>query len=264
MLTLDLDMNLLSGQMERFVEELGMDGPTVVRTQGRLLIETLIRITPPHTLSQGRKAVARDVRNALGLFNDAKYGAQTRVAKVRAKSGGYSVHSLSPMAALTIAMRKGDIPAANAILRNLRGGPLKNFQAATFSKGLHTGVRNARGRVTRSQRIFAATPAAARARLRKVQALVGQAKGAFLPALHAVGGSAPGWIERQGGKFGAVEDVQLDPGQLDPRLTVINNARGMRALDQRDVDKTLRLRERAMKTHIAKLLELRAKENHLT
>lgn len=263
MLTIDLDLNLLSEQMERYVHELGMDGPTVVKTQTRLLLETLIRICPPHSLKQGRAAIKRDIKNALGLFNDLKYLGEARTVTKAAKGRGVSTFSLSPMAALTVAARRGDTAAVNAILRHLPKSNLSRFTGVTFTESLHTGRRNARGRVRRSTGILALTPTQARNYLKQVQGRSGQAKGAFVPALHAVGGKAASWIERHQGKHGDVDDVHLGAGELDPRLTVINQARGIRSLDDRDVSKTIRFREAAMKTHISKLLELRAKETNL-
>ena len=240
-LTIDLDLNLLSEQMERYVHELGMDGPTVVKTQARLLLETLIRICPPHSLKQGRAAIARDLKNALGRINE-------RIIR---------------MPALQEALLRGDVAAVNAITARLPRSSLGGLHAQTFSKSLHTDRRNARGRVKRSQGILALTPAAARKYVKEVQSRSGQAKGAFIPALHAVGGKAASWIERHQGKFGAVDDVHLGAGELDPRLTVINRARGMRALDDADVSKTIRFRERAMKTNIERLLKVRAQQTGL-
>ena len=173
--------------------------------------------------------------------------------------------SLSPMAALTVAARKGDVVAVNAILRHLpKSTTLNRFTATAFNKGLHTSKQNARGRVRRSQGVLALTPAEARRYLKDVQSRSGQAKGAFIPALHAVGGQAAGWIERHGGKYGDVADVHLGEIEDDPRITIINQARGIRALDDKDVSKTIRFRAQAMKTHISTLLKLRAKENNLT
>jgi hypothetical protein len=242
-LTIDLDLVKLSEEMQRYVTELGHDGPTVVITQGRLLLETLIRITPPHSLKEGRAAIARDLRRALGLLNE---------RTIRNDS-------------LRKALRSGDVATVNAILERLRNkSPLGTFRAETFRKELHTGQRNARGRVARKTGTLALTPAAARKYLKEVQGRSGQAKGAFAPALHAVGGKASGWIEKHGGKYGDVSDVHLQPGEMDPRLTAINSARGIASLDDRDIGKAITLRGRAMLTHIDKLLELRARQTNLT
>jgi hypothetical protein len=238
--TIDLDMNTLSRQMERYVRELGQDGPTVVKTQARLLLQTLIRITPPHSLKEGRAAVARDVRRALGLIDERKIKVPW----------------------IATALKDGEIQVVNAWLKNLpSSSPLRGFTARAYGKELHTGQRNTRGHVRRSQHIIALPPSAARKRLRDVQKRVGQAKGAFMPAYHLVGGSAAGWIERRG-KYGGVTDVDLKPGP-DPRLTIINNARGMRSLDERAVSRTIMIREEAMGKHIAKQHEIRARENNL-
>ena len=39
--------------------------PKALRGEGRQLASRLVRFTPPKTLSQGRKAVARDIRRAV-------------------------------------------------------------------------------------------------------------------------------------------------------------------------------------------------------
>lgn len=240
-LTVDIDLNLLSGQMERFVRELGADGPTVVKDTGRLLLLQLIKITPPKTLKQGRAAIKRDLINALGNVDE---------RKIR-------------MPALKDALRKGDVAATNAILRNLKKSALGNLHAMTFAENLHTGRRNARGRVRRSTGVLALPPAAARAYMTRVQKRSGQAKGAWVPALRVVGGTAPAWITRHGGRFGDVADVHLGPVEDDARLTVINSARGVRSIDQGAVSKSIRIREQAMKTRISTLLRLRAQQNNL-
>jgi hypothetical protein len=241
MLTLDLDLALLSGQIERYVRDLGMDGPTVVKNTARLLLLQLIKLTPPKSLKQGRAAIARDLRNALGLIDERKIKRED----------------------LRTALKSGDAVAVNAILRRVRKGPLDGLHAQTFSKELHTGKRNSRGRVRSRQGILAVTPARARKYLKEVQSRSGQAKGAFVPALKVVGGKAPGWVERHQGKFGDVSDVHLGAGEKDPRITAINSARGIRSLDQSDVSKAIRFRGAAMSKNISNLLRVRAKQHNL-
>ena len=99
---------------------------------------------------------------------------------------------------------------------------------------------------------------------RSVLARVGKAKAGFAPAYRAVGGgSLPSWVERHTSPEGSANDVALSPGETDPRITIINFARGAKGIRPAVLARTLQIRANAMNTHIRKQLSLRARENAL-
>lgn len=131
-LTIDMDLALLSHQIQRAVKEIGADTSAETKRQARLLTETFIRITPPHSLKQGRAAIKRDGR---------KKGARPcrRIED----------HQQEFQEGAAIGRHR-----RSAILPRIQTGPLRGFTATGFSKDLHTSKRNRRGRVTKSQCII--------------------------------------------------------------------------------------------------------------
>jgi hypothetical protein len=214
-----------------------------------------VKLTPPHGLSQGLRALAGDMRK-LFLQIDSK------VWRVIVDQKGllrvYPIH------------RKANRRGAKVTDRV----KLMGFEQM---KAFHYARLNGRGRVTgtridnlvgRKKSDIAQVGLVSRASYRKYKAQagkrIGKAKAGFIPAMAAVGGRIPGsWITRHGAPEGEAADVHLADGEHDARLTVINRARGIQHLSSSSIATAIRYRGNAMEKHVDKLLELRAAEANL-
>lgn len=252
-LTVDLELNEVIRQIDRYIHGLGMDGPTVVKDQTRLLLKQLMDdATPPDSLAQGRTAIAGDLRKIFFPFNNRNW------RLVIDRKGAFRI-----------------FPIAHK--RNRRGASVTDeLTALPFSamKAWHYGRLNSRGRVKgttpgnlvgRKKSDVAKMGLVKLSDFRKyrasVQKRVGKAKAGFVPGYQAVGGTGvKSWVARHNGADGSVPDKHLDPGELDPRITIINATRGARGIRADVLARSLSYRAAAMKTHISKLLSLRAKE----
>jgi hypothetical protein len=63
--TVDIEYQEYAQAFSEFIRERGALLPKALRGEGRQLASRLVRFTPPKTLAQGRKAVARDIRRAV-------------------------------------------------------------------------------------------------------------------------------------------------------------------------------------------------------
>lgn len=157
----------------------------VIKEETKGVTQNIIRLTPPRSLAQGRKAVARDIGRVV-----------TGVPNVEGESKSPVWKAVNRLA------KRGETDKINKILGGWRGRP-RFTSAAADIKREHIARRNNYGKVRGAPRLVAMATEA-RKYLREVQARVGWAKSAWVPALMAAGGSAAGWIRRHAAQSGIV------------------------------------------------------------
>lgn len=180
-----------------------------IRFQGRLLFQKVIEFTPPKDRAQGRKAVARDIRNA--------------VAPIRADSfEDPHIKSL---------FRKKDYIGLTRVFQSIGTGPLQGTTVTAFREDLHTSQRNRRGQVPTRKLIKFATPdvGAFNRYVRKVQDRVGMARGAWVKAVINLGGKAANWFSKWIG-MGQFTDRSNSP--VTPYIEQINRSPWSRRGDE--------------------------------
>lgn len=202
----------------------------VIREEGRLFAQQIVRLTPPQTQAQGRGAVARDFSRAVGVLDKNSFS--------RAKQ-----EVREPMREL---IRRKDNETLEQALNQMdnRGWVVKRFDPAD-----HTGRRNKYGRVTRKSFVMTTDATAARKHLRKMQAAVGWAKGAQVAVIRALGGSVPSWY----GKHESASGYAVIDQTENMRVTAV--ARNIKIPGyQRMVDAALATRERIAQRKIDRLI----------
>lgn len=186
------------------------------RYQGRLLFERIMNwrggaiATPPKTLTQGKKAVQRDIYRAVfplraEAFTDVKM--RKRVRSVIDKGDHVALQEMA---------RKG-----------VFGIGLKKAFVARFSPKMHQSQRRSRGRVTgnsnRKNYVYATDDVdQLKAYSEKVQSRVGQGKGGWASALIKLGGKPAAWIAKHV-RQGTCED-RLHPANKRLSFAGINQS----------------------------------------
>lgn len=144
--------------------------------QGRLLFQKVIQFTPPKDRAQGRKAVARDIRNAVAPIKPSSFESPD----IRKMFG------------------KKDYIGLTRVFQSIGTGPLSGTTVTSFREDLHTSQRDRRGRVPMRRQIKFATPdvGAFNQYVRKVQDRVGMARGGWVKSVMALAGTAASWISK--------------------------------------------------------------------
>ena len=173
-ITADTNAREFRAALERYIRVTRRGVPGAIRQQGRLLMARVTSFTPPRTLSQGRKAVKRDIHRAVQPFG---------VRGVR-----------SPR--LRELLRARDYSGLNAFAENVPNLP-KRWEP--FSEGLHSGARGSRGRVHRPTGVATPDTDAVASYVKRKQGMVGQGRGGWVTALQRLGGKAPAFAARHAG-----------------------------------------------------------------
>lgn len=214
-----------------------------IKYQGRLLFQKVIQFTPPNDRAQGRKAVARDIKNAVAPI----------------KADAFESKHIKDL------FRKRDYLGLTRVFASIGPGPLQGATITSFRPELHIEQRNNRGRVPVRRQIKFATPdvAAVTAYIRKVQDRVGMAKGGFAQAVISLGGKTANWVSKWSmiGRFvdrsdnpvtPFIEQINRSPwtrrGDED---RAISNAMESRAVQIRS-DMEARIKKAAEKARISK------------
>lgn len=211
-----------------------------------LLVEAIMKLTPPKTLAQGRAAVGRDIQKVMRSFDP---------ASVR-----------SPGIAKIVAKR--DIEAFNLVASKVKSGPMAGARAIPFSPEAHTSQRSRRGRIEgkdRNQVVLGSDAGLLKRYIKSVRDRVGYAKSGWLAALYLVGGRvAPSWVTRHGTTGGAVIDQRGEAMSItainrtpwavrkDEAMRIISDAKSSRAVSIENKIKTkLRLARQEAKLQAA-------------
>jgi hypothetical protein len=199
-LQVDVDHQAYGEALAEFIRYHGATLPKALRSEGRQLALRLVKFTPPKTLSQGRKAVARDIQRAVQPLKPAQFDSK-RIRQL---------------------IRKKDREALEAVFGNFPNtSSLHGVKVIdpNFPED-HRKARDRRGRVRKFQRVV--TPDAAKVRdyIKTVQERVGRGRAGWAVALLALGGNTQGWIVRH---------AKPDTGEIQDRSDV----RGFIQMDNR-------------------------------
>lgn len=228
--TVDIEYQEYATALSDFIRERGTLLPKALRSEGRLLASRLVRFTPPKTLSQGRKAVARDIQRAVRPLQAADFTSQ-RIRKL---------------------IRKRDYAGLEAVFARFPQGSELHGVSVVEPKfpEMHEQARASRGRVLKFQR--RATPDADKVRdyIRTVQGRVGRGRSGWAVSLLALGGKPPAWVLRH-----AKRDTGLFEDWIDARgyIRMENRSEWAEAGDEdRIVANAVRSRTRSLREAIAK------------
>lgn len=235
-LAFSLDTTVFDRAVLRYVEELGVELPKAVKGAARLLAEDLLRLTPPKSQGQGRKAVARDINNAATVLN---------AAKLRNK-------------VFAQAVRDQEYDVVNAFLARLRQRGANGFSAfhlEHFSPALHQRARNRRGRVPRSRGVLVLERLEHLRYVREIQGHVGSTKYAWGVGARRLGASVPGWILKHSSVHGEITE---DYNPKSPHVVLANRGPGIDNLGSSLVQRAVNRRAKAMTKDVDQILKGRA------
>lgn len=176
----------------------------VLNEEWPLLMEVVIKLTPPKTNIQGRAAVARDIYKTMRPFDPAAI----RTEGIRE------------------IVEKKDFRAYDIVAQRVKSGPMAGTHAVAFSPKQHTSQRNRMGRVGGGYKgravVLGTDGPLLTVYVKEVQSRVGWAKSGWLLALRLVGGRrAAAFVERHfSGAGGGFIDDRKNPN--DPSITAIN------------------------------------------
>jgi len=181
--------------MARFIREQGAIVPKALRFEGRQLAARLVKFTPPRTLSQGKKAVARDIKRAVRPLRSRDFSSK----------------------AIRKLIRKKDHAALEAVFANFpQTSDLHGVAVVEpdFPK-MHEEVRDRRGRVKRFQGRVSPDAGVVRDYIGTIQARVGRGRSGWAISLLALSGRTSAWVIRHGsGQTGRFEDRLKPEGYL--------------------------------------------------
>ena len=234
MLDVEVELSKLDLAILRFVSDLGMELPKAVWTAARQVNAEVIRLTPPKTYAQGRKAVARDINRAIFGMNPAK------IVSPRFKE----------------LIDRHDVAGIRAILRNAQDSWLSNFELVHFSPEFHTAVRDKRGRVQRSKRVFTGDFHEHTRYVRLVQGRVGSLKAWWAPSAAILGNPIPAWVSKHVPPGNAVVNDLSD--KVNPRIVMINAGKGTDRISKAVLASAIRRRTARMNKDVDQILQGRA------
>lgn len=164
-------------------------GMGTLTVQGKLLLEHVMRITPPKTISQGKNRVRLDITDIFRPLYPEQFTSR-------------SIQNL---------VRKGDPVAWENFSSKLKGDKLANTRAIIPNERLHKANRDRRGRALPKPSPNMVTLKPNHSTLKQMilasQANVGYAKAGWVRAYTELGGDrAPEWVKRHFPGKGIFED----------------------------------------------------------
>lgn len=236
-LTFNVDSIRFDRAMAVLSREVEGGAPKVVKDETKLLLQQVIRFTPPKTLAQGRAAVARDVQRAMTPLDDTKFTSKK----------------------IATAIRQKNVNAMRDIVRRIPS--MRDYGVEEFDPiKLHQNKRDSRGRIQRNKKIFVLDKKGWKRYAKATQKHVGSAKAGYWPGLQAVGGTVPSWVSRHSGIFGGVDAGKLyDPHS--PRIRITNHSRAAISQEQQthSVESAVRMRARSMEGKFRHLIAEKAR-----
>lgn len=174
-----------------FIKQRKITVEKALRLQGRLLVQRLIKFTPPETYKQGRDRVRADVRKSAKLITPIAFRSEAIQKLVRRKKN----------------------TALSKVFGRFKSGKTKGAKSSAFNArhiGQHHTSRGKDGRVKRNLRSGGeVTPDVAKvnAYTRRIQENVGMAKGGWAKAFKMLGGRPAGWYNRHSSKGRFVDEA---------------------------------------------------------
>jgi hypothetical protein len=206
-------------------------GMGTLSVQGKLLIEHVMRLTPPRTISQGKTRVRLDLEKIFRPLDPSKFKSD-------------SIANL---------IRKGDPVAWNNFSRNLRDGSLRDTLAVIPTKALHQANRNKRGRAFDRPKPNMVTlkpqQRALKQLITEAQQNVGFAKAGWVRAYTELRGDrTPEWVQRHFPGKGIWEDGRKAE---NPYIAAYNQTSWGKRSDEaeRIMNNAIRARTNAMRSY---------------
>lgn len=237
MITFRLKQAEFSRQIEQVIRTTGREASDVVRQEGKLLVQDLVKLTPPFGPSPnsesfsaqrkvGEKAVERDLTRTFTAIDPDK------------------IHNPKIRERIKALTRKGDVQAIQDLLKQCRIPAAGVILEMTTAQ--HQARRDGRGRVKRGKRLWIVRERSFGRFLREKKKHVGQSKAGWAAAAAALGLKLPAWITRHGTGGGSFVETK---GNM-PKIR-IENRQGGGGSDLRIVERALKNRIR----NIGKKLE---------
>lgn len=187
-LSVEINTDEFNDAVRRYIKDVRVGVPEGLRKQSRLLFGRILANTYPQTRAQGRRAVARDIENA--------------------------VRPLIPTAFSSIEIRrlirKRDYAGLQRIFGRSHDPDYRRAKVVPFSPELHQKARDRRGRVQRWTGMVTPDRDAVRDYIKSQQDHVGRGKGGWAAAFMAAGGRPASWVARWA-STGEVDDRLTDP-----------------------------------------------------
>lgn len=206
-------------------------GMGTLSVQGKLLLEHVMRLTPPRNLAQGKKRVQLDLEKIFRPLDSSKFKNE----------------SISKL------IRKGDPVAWNNFSRNLREGNLRDSIAVVPTKAIHQQNRNKRGRAFDRPRQNMVTLKPQQRTLKQIimesQQNVGFAKAGWVRAYTELRGDrTPEWVQRHFPGKGLWEDGRQ---ASNPFIAAYNQTSWGKRSDEaeRIMNNAIRARTNAMRSY---------------
>ena len=242
--TFIVDTRELEMALHELAKYAGVAPGIAMKQGGKMLARGLMKLTPPSTFAQGRKAVAEDVNRV--------YTTVPTLIKQAEKSGKVT-DAKGFKAALTKAYKKGDESAVEKLLtgpvgahvatvkgHQRKGKNIAPYQATrpgrpifpeivqgstkfsgTLNPNLHTNRQNRRGRVgggnSASQLV---RPSELKAYVKKIQSRVGWHMSGWVGLALQTGEKVPAWVMKQ--NLAAVSGTAVVDWGKNPSIRVIN------------------------------------------
>lgn len=232
-------------QVSRLVTLTGRDAGEVVKSEGRLLVQDAMRMTPPFANAPsteslnaqrktGEKAVERDIN------------------KVFAKLKSLKVRDKRIRKDLARAIRKRDFARVKIILKYMKL-PVEDAMREA-DPAVHEHKRDRRGRVQRNKnKVWILNEPSLNRIIREKKKHVGKAKAGWAAAARGLGVKLPNWITRHSSP-GAFKDNTKDPKQ--PSITIGNLVGYIQAAgsDLRIMQRAIQNRTRNLKAKLEKII----------
>lgn len=232
----DVENEKFDVAIRKFVTDLGLAAPDVVKEETRLLLAQCIKFMPPKTYSQGRKAVSRDIKRSMASLDETRFRSK-RIANL---------------------IRKNDVNAVREIVR--RCPAMRDFDVQEFDpQKLHEDKRDNRGRIRKFQKILVLKRGKVKSYIRARQRSVGSAKAGFWPGLQAVGGAVPAYIAKHASKYGSV-DISKLASKTDSQVRITNYSKAAVSDNEFEhvVESAVKMRGRSMESKFRRMVKEKA------
>lgn len=172
--SVEINADEFNDAVRRYIKELRVGVPAAMKKQSRLLFGRILANTFPQTRAQGRRAVARDIENAVRPLNPAAFSS-------------IEIRRL---------IRKRDYDGLQRVFQRSQDRDYRRAKVVPFSPDLHQKARDRRGRVQRWSGFVTPDRDEVREYIKSQQDHVGRAKGGWAAAFIAAGGRPASWVSR--------------------------------------------------------------------
>lgn len=209
MITVEVQSALMNEAIAKMAKSAGVAFSKVLRGEGRLLAQDIVKLSYPRTQKQGREAVAKGISSAIA-----------------------SAARLQKTPGMRKLIETKDYSEAN---RRFAG----KWIFSPDIRRIHNAKR-VNGRVARNKNKTFTLDVAGHAKyVREIQKRVGMTKGSIAHDLGKLGGTAPAWVKNKGRNLGMI--------RVSPTLIEIqSNARGFSNV-KRQVGEALKKRTNALR-----------------